>query len=137
MNTKKILSRQQWPAQPQTDSEAECRCNNIFWYCLVLCHYFFVQISSKIFWDSSWQTERAAKGHLFCKQCLHGLQFNKTRYSLPNLSKLARADISCQFKKRRYLCRLRHCLVTKRMDFSMYELFSNETSFCPMHRDGI
>ena len=30
------------------------------------------------------------------------------RYSSPNLSKLARADISCQFQKTRYLCR--HCL---------------------------
>ena len=46
--------------------------------------------------------------HSFCKQCLHNRQFKKTRYSSPNLSKLARADISCQFKKTRYLCR--HCL---------------------------
>ena len=36
------------------------------------------------------------KGHLFCKYCLHNLQIKKTRYSSPNLSKLARADISCQ-----------------------------------------
>ena len=35
-------------------------------------------------------------------------QFQKTRYCSPNLSKLARADISCQFKKTRFLCR--HCL---------------------------
>ena len=42
------------------------------------------------------------KGHLFCKQCLHDLQFKKTS---TNLSKLARADISCQFKKTRYLSR--------------------------------
>ena len=48
------------------------------------------------------------KGHLFCKQCLHDLQFLKTRSSSPNLSKLARADISCQFIKTRSLCR--HCL---------------------------
>ena len=33
---------------------------------------------------------------------------NQGTYSLPNFSKLARADMSCQFKKRRYLCR--HCL---------------------------
>ena len=43
------------------------------------------------------------KGHSFCKQSLHNLQFMKTSYSSPNLSKLARADISCQFKKTRYL----------------------------------
>ena len=48
------------------------------------------------------------KGHSFCKKCPHDLQFKKTRYSSPNLSKLARADISCQFKKTRHLCR--HCL---------------------------
>ena len=34
------------------------------------------------------------KGHSFCKQCLHDLQFMKTRSSSPNFSKLARADIS-------------------------------------------
>ena len=45
------------------------------------------------------------KGHSFCKQCLHDLQFKKMRYSSRNLSKLASADISCQFKKTRYLCR--------------------------------
>ena len=48
------------------------------------------------------------KGHSFCKQCLHDLQFRqfmKTGYSLPNLSKLARADINCQFMKTRLLCR--------------------------------
>ena len=55
------------------------------------------------------------KGHLFCKQCLQHLQFKKTRYSSPNLSMLARADISCQFKKTRCLCR--HALFTKQMDF--------------------
>ena len=49
-----------------------------------------------------------SKGHLFCKPCLHDIQFIKTRYFSRNLSKLARADISCQFKKPRYLCR--HCL---------------------------
>ena len=48
------------------------------------------------------------KGHSFRKQCLHILQFKKPMYSSPNLSKLARADISCQFKKARNLCR--HCL---------------------------
>ena len=48
------------------------------------------------------------KGHLSCKQCLHDLQFIKTRSSSPNLSKLARADISCQFMKTRSLWR--HCL---------------------------
>ena len=36
-----------------------------------------------------------AKGPSFCKQCLLDLQFMKTRSSSPNLSKLARADISC------------------------------------------
>ena len=46
------------------------------------------------------------KGHLFCKQCLHELQFMKTRSSSPNLFKLARAYISCQFMKTRSLCRL-------------------------------
>ena len=45
------------------------------------------------------------KGHSFCKKCLHDLQFMKTRSSSPNLSKLARADMSCQFTKTRSLCR--------------------------------
>ena len=44
------------------------------------------------------------KGHSFRKQCLHDLQF-KNKVLLTKLSKLARADISCQFKKTRYLCR--------------------------------
>ena len=47
------------------------------------------------------------KGHSFCKLCLQNFQFKKTRYSSPNHSKLVRADISCQFKKTKYLCR--HC----------------------------
>ena len=45
------------------------------------------------------------KGHSLCKQCLHDLLFNETKYLPSNLSKLARDDISCQFKKSRYLCR--------------------------------
>ena len=44
-------------------------------------------------------------GHSFCKQCLHDLQFMKKGSSSPNLSKLARADISCQCMKTRSLCR--------------------------------
>ena len=48
------------------------------------------------------------KDHLFCKWCLHDLQFMKTRSFSPNLSKLARAAISYQFMKTRSLCR--HCL---------------------------
>ena len=47
-----------------------------------------------------------AKGHSLCKQCLHNLQFMKMRSFSPNLSKLARADISCQFMKTRSLCRI-------------------------------
>ena len=43
-----------------------------------------------------------AKGHSFRKQ-YH--QFMKTRSSSSNLSKLARADISCQFMKPRSFCR--------------------------------
>ena len=50
----------------------------------------------------------STKGHSLCKQYLHDLQFKKTRYPSWNFSKLARADISCQFQKTRYLCR--HCL---------------------------
>ena len=47
-----------------------------------------------------------AKDHSFYKQqCLHDLQFMKKIYFSPNLSKLARADISCQFMKTRSLCR--------------------------------
>ena len=46
-----------------------------------------------------------SKGHSFCKQCLHNLQFIKTRYISWNLSNLARADISCQFMKTRSLCK--------------------------------
>ena len=53
-------------------------------------------------------TIRFTKGHSFCKQCLHNLQFKKKRYSSPNLSKLARTDISCQFLKTRSLCRTVH-----------------------------
>ena len=34
--------------------------------------------------------------------CTYDLQFMKTRSFSPNLSKLAKADISCQFKKTRY-----------------------------------
>ena len=64
-----------------------------------------------------------SKGHSFCKQCLHNLQFKKTRYSSPNLSKLARVDISCQFKKTRYLCR--HCLQNKWTLVSIVFLFVN------------
>ena len=45
------------------------------------------------------------KGHSFCKQCLHDLQFMKKESSSPNLSKLVRADASCQFKKTRSLCK--------------------------------
>ena len=41
---------------------------------------------------------------------LHDLQFKKTRYSSPNLSKLARADIKV----------LVHTLFTKQMDFSRF-----------------
>ena len=48
------------------------------------------------------------KGHSFCKKCLHELQFIEVRSLSPNLSKLAKADISCQFMKKRSLCR--HCL---------------------------
>ena len=54
--------------------------------------------------NSNWFKFWISKGHSFCKQCLHNLLFKKTRYSSPNLSKLARADISCQFNKTRYLC---------------------------------
>ena len=43
--------------------------------------------------------------HSLCKQCVHDLQFMKKGFSSPNLSKLARADISCQFIKTRSLCR--------------------------------
>ena len=40
---------------------------------------------------------------MFCKQCLHDLQFMKTSTSSPNLSKLASDDIICQFMKTRPL----------------------------------
>ena len=46
-----------------------------------------------------------AKAHSLCKQCLHDLHFLKKRSYSPNLSKLARADISCHFMKTRSLCR--------------------------------
>ena len=54
---------------------------------------------SLLFWT------HITKGHSLCKQCLHDLQFMKKGYSSSNLSKLARTDISCQFMKRRSLCR--------------------------------
>ena len=47
----------------------------------------------------------ARKGHSLCKQCLHDHQFMKKGSFSPNLSKLARADISRQFMKTRSLCR--------------------------------
>ena len=50
-------------------------------------------------------TEKFSKDHSFCNECLHNLLFIKTRSSSPNLSKLARADISCQFMKTRSFCR--------------------------------
>ena len=65
----------------------------------------------KLFWPTV--RKNCSKGHSFCEQCLHDLQFMKTRSSSQNLSKLARADISCQFMKTRSLCR--HC---SQMDFN-------------------
>ena len=66
------------------------------------------------------------KGHSFLKQCLHDLQF-KNKVLLTKLSKLARADISCQFKKTRYLCRHCSALFTKRMNFREHPF---KTSTC-------
>ena len=57
------------------------------------------------------------EGHSCCKHCLHDLQFMKTRSSLHNFSKLARADISCQFMKTRSLS------FTKRMDFLIIQTY--------------
>ena len=48
------------------------------------------------------------KGQSCCKQCLHHLHFMKTKTSSPNLQKLARADISCQFMKTKIL--VQNCL---------------------------
>ena len=62
------------------------------------------------------------KGHSFCKQCLYILQFMKTRSFSPNLSKPARADISCQFMKTRSLCR--HCLQN---EWTLTYYFKTET----------
>ena len=45
------------------------------------------------------------------KNKIKAIRFVKTRSSSPNLSKLARANISCQFMKTRSLCR--HCLQNK------------------------
>jgi hypothetical protein len=53
-------------------------------------------------------SKNKTKGHSLFKQCLHNLQFMKKGSSSPNLSKLARADISCQFMKTRSLCRTVH-----------------------------
>ena len=41
----------------------------------------------------------SSKAHSLCKQCLHDLHFLKKGSFSPKLSKLARADISCQFMK--------------------------------------
>ena len=46
------------------------------------------------------QNNMLSKGHSLCKHCLHDLQFIKKGSSSPNLSKLARADISCQLMKK-------------------------------------
>ena len=47
----------------------------------------------------------SAKAHSLCKQCLHDLHFLKKGPFSTNISKLARADISCHFMKTRSLCR--------------------------------
>ena len=51
------------------------------------------------------EKQATIKAIRFCKQCLHDLQFMKKRYSSPNLSKLTRADISCQFYEIKVLLR--------------------------------
>ena len=66
--------------------------------------HFFNLVVIVLPFRSSIKISSGSKGHSFCKQCLHNLQFMKTRSSSPNLSKLARADISCQFMKTRSLC---------------------------------
>ena len=65
-------------------------------------------MSTKVCQRFLYPIPKYSKGHSFYKQCLHDLQFMKTRSSTPNLSKPARADISCQFMKIKFLCR--HCL---------------------------
>ena len=78
----------------------------------ILNYYIHILFLSKLWKFISTETvsksnilKQWTKGHSFCKQCLHILQFMKTESSSPNLSKLARADISCQFMKTRSLCR--------------------------------
>jgi hypothetical protein len=56
--------------------------------------------SKNIFYICPIDLDVLHKGHSLCKQCLHDLQFMKKGSSSLNLSKLARADISCQFMKK-------------------------------------
>ena len=45
------------------------------------------------------------KAHSLCKQCLHDPHFLKRGSFSPDISNVARADISCHFMKTRSLCR--------------------------------
>ena len=50
------------------------------------------------------------KAHSLCNQCLHDLHCLKKASFSPNLCKLPRADINCNFMKTRSLCRTVHSM---------------------------
>ena len=79
-----------------------CLLSNEFEWMIILEMYHVNNISNGM------KKKIIAKGHSFCDQCLHDLQFKKIRSSLPNLFKQVRADITCQFMK------------IKRMDLTHY-----------------
>ena len=54
------------------------------------------------------------KGHSFCKQCLHDLQFKKTRYSSPKVTFSSQSELTSVENKV-----LVQTLFTKRMDFNL------------------
>ena len=69
------------------------------------------------------------KSHSFFKQCLHDLQFMEKMYCSPNLYKLTRADISCQFYANKVLAQT---LFIRKMDFRSTTV-SNSTRGCSLH----
>ena len=81
-------------------------------FCFVHWAFFVCTIKQKIA-----KLKWVFKVHLFLKQCLHDLQFMKTRPFLPNLSMLAPAFIHWKI------------LLQKRMDFNPYTSFVTEI-FC-------
>ena len=87
----------------------------VFWWCLRLGQT-NKQIRVHALCNSQWnitisEDSTITKAHSLCKQCLHNLHFLKKGSFSPNLSKLARADISCHLIKNKIL--VQNCLLNK------------------------